>query len=1735
MKHKTLRTLLCVILTVCFCLSAIVPASAAGLFGGDSGAATGWDQLIRGLKDRFIEKNPGTDETPAEPMEGTGDEFIRIFHLDCGRIYFSVDEIKGIIDMLALNNYTHLELAFGNGGLRFLLDDMKLTVNGTSYKSETVKQAIMDGNAAFAQNDGHGGSSAPNTCLTEANMNEILNYAGSKGIGIIPLLNSPGHMNAVVSAIGALRGESAGYPVNGVASNSTINIDDTNVVAASKAIIQKYVDYFRGKCSYFNLGADEFANDPSDHPQLGFNDNMKAGFIGYVNAVAEIISRANMTPMMFNDGYAWNDAEFNKDIVVCYWTRGSVSSTAIANKGHKIINTSQKWYYVLGSPFGTGVDQWCSYASAENGARTVPVTQMIDYGSPDNKLVGSMMCLWCDFTNKTYTTEEVNNVRTLLTTLAENNSTQFGAIKEQRTITLTINETKDVSIATTEALETELLSETIATVSAQQTPITKYNASAISSLSNGEQYLIENNRSKQLLTATMTQTQADTNGLKTEGTVSGESDELWTLGYFYGNSSNYGYTLSRVINGKPQYLVVGKDTAEISETKTAVKIQTTDGYHRIYSYYTDLYNYNYYRYSYLNDYGNNKGVAAGWNDDNNNGVNDAGSKWNLYKLVEDSVQMGTKLTFTGVSVGTTYVSIGDIFYTIHVTEENLVDAPVLTYYPFISDFAVYETSQPSYPDEGEGNPQTISATDANVHSEAGAQLSEIAWAKGYWKWMSAAVETVFWKGMLHIDEKDKQVGVKFDKSMNGTEFKSVRYWNGEWAVSADGVKWTVVEEGYELCAYYLQKTQVTDEVTTYVKDWAYTTADYNNYGNDGRHYKALSFAAVYPNGQLSPSENSIYDESTLVYWYDTGTSESNPTLFIRVGVNEVYEVEKITWTKGSIAADGASGGTMNWDKVTTDGVEWYNESVCWDETYGTEPVVKTSEFFGPGKEYTYSTHKDAVLILIYLKPVVTESSLKVLYWDDSADTHIYDFAINIANTGDEKGTFLDRLIQTSPKQLGEITLDDGAYVINTKNVNEIIEKELTKLPSLFGKYTNGLYQYVKAEIIDNGFTLKLHYELDESKLSKSYVIDFGSPVVIPATDFMKNPDQIDHIVIRRSLKFGRVDVSDNQQTITYTPTLPVNSTDTVIVDVIYADNNKETFTIGIVPATNVYYEETFMNREGTVGDWVHTDSVTTEQEKELGGQKKYVYGYDQNLAAESRVAPSGGSKYWAELILADGKKTVYTNDKLTFSFTGTGFDLISDSGKNTGILVVRLDAKNAKTTKTYIIDTYFHGDENVLNNTNTIYQTPVIRELNLGYDTYTVAIRGALYRSSGAVLQPGVQTASTYSMQASVFADDEAFDLRTFLDECGLTDVSVDDVELIYMDENSVLNGGTGMSAETQTPVDINAVSTYAMNTTAANEGEFTATVSVDGFRVYNPLEKGSSVYISDKESGIEYKDLRQYVQENGTVSANINQVLYVEYNSELKVAEIAHYNTANVGTNGPKHEIYLAPGCGIAFALNSEDTIDVLQLSAKVVSGAPSLKVGDKTFAVTATDGTRLNGTEMYFDISSDLCIKQSNGIKYVTIINTASTNYTAGNASVLAVNVLKMGSGIATIAIDDETKNYILADFAASMASEPVDTFNPEVFEVSAPATVRRNRTFSISVNVSAAELEKVTVTTADGVETELNALNKLSVKWGISSEYYYLKTFRMKNSGEYTFKITAYGKDGSSVSKNVTVAVK
>ena len=50
--------------------------------------------------------------------DSTDSSYMRIFHLDCGRKYFTPEWVKALIVELSAAGYTHLELAVGNDGMR---------------------------------------------------------------------------------------------------------------------------------------------------------------------------------------------------------------------------------------------------------------------------------------------------------------------------------------------------------------------------------------------------------------------------------------------------------------------------------------------------------------------------------------------------------------------------------------------------------------------------------------------------------------------------------------------------------------------------------------------------------------------------------------------------------------------------------------------------------------------------------------------------------------------------------------------------------------------------------------------------------------------------------------------------------------------------------------------------------------------------------------------------------------------------------------------------------------------------------------------------------------------------------------------------------------------------------------------------------------------------------------------------------------------------------------------------------------------------------------------------------------------------------------------------------------------------------------------------------------------------------------------------------------------------------
>ena len=170
-----------------------------------------------------------TEAVQAAETQAADSSFMKIFHLDCGRKYFTKDWILALINEISAAGYTHLQLALGNDGMRFLLDDMSLTVNGTTYSSENVAAAIHAGNEKY-----HDFTVDE---LTEKEMDAIIAHAKEKNIEILPLINTPGHMDAILDAATSLTYTDCAY--NG--SSRTIDVTNDTAVAFTQALLQKYV------------------------------------------------------------------------------------------------------------------------------------------------------------------------------------------------------------------------------------------------------------------------------------------------------------------------------------------------------------------------------------------------------------------------------------------------------------------------------------------------------------------------------------------------------------------------------------------------------------------------------------------------------------------------------------------------------------------------------------------------------------------------------------------------------------------------------------------------------------------------------------------------------------------------------------------------------------------------------------------------------------------------------------------------------------------------------------------------------------------------------------------------------------------------------------------------------------------------------------------------------------------------------------------------------------------------------------------------------------------------------------------------------------------------------------------------------------------------------------------------------------------------------------------------------
>ena len=179
------------------------------------------------------------------------------------------------------------------------------------------------------------------------------------------------------------------------------------------------------------------------------------------------------------------------------------------------------------------------------------------------------------------------------------------------------------------------------------------------------------------------------------------------------------------------------------------------------------------------------------------------------------------------------------------------------------------------------------------------------------------------------------------------------------------------------------------------------------------------------------------------------------------------------------------------------------------------------------------------------------------------------------------------------------------------------------------------------------------------------------------------------------------------------------------------DGTYEWVRFNVVPASNVLYEESELKLDSS-GSVSWTQQGTAGNNYQSISSNNDVYGYDD--AYNNTDQYSNGSALTATVDSTNKK-----SDKATFEFTGTGFDLVSACGPNTGVEVITVK-QGEKIWKVYIIDTYYNDSTY-----GTLYQVPIVsydpandkdaENKDNPYGTYTVETTAAYLSFAGALNQ----------------------------------------------------------------------------------------------------------------------------------------------------------------------------------------------------------------------------------------------------------------------------------------------------------------------------------------------------------------------------------------------------------------
>ena len=300
----------------------------------------------------------------------------RSFHLDCARKFFTKDWIISLIKDLSWQKYNSIQIHFSeNEGFRLQSDTLE-AIDGFQYVN--------------------------NQYLTKQDMLEIIQVANEYHIEVIPSLDSPGHLGAVLRYLPSDYSCASLFPYDGRRAQCFNIFTNDEARGFLIDLMTEFIDFFsEAGCKRFNIGGDEFLEKFSN-----FSNEQYVQIMEYFNEVSAIAKSKGMTPRTWNDGVMYGNYtgyKLDPDIEICYWAapQNCASIEKFVSNGNKVINFSDIYmYYVLSSwwlqnacPEGDRIyREWNpgKFSTLQGG---IPQTYNKPYA---NFIKGGSYAVWCD-------------------------------------------------------------------------------------------------------------------------------------------------------------------------------------------------------------------------------------------------------------------------------------------------------------------------------------------------------------------------------------------------------------------------------------------------------------------------------------------------------------------------------------------------------------------------------------------------------------------------------------------------------------------------------------------------------------------------------------------------------------------------------------------------------------------------------------------------------------------------------------------------------------------------------------------------------------------------------------------------------------------------------------------------------------------------------------------------------------------------------------------------------------------------------------------------------------------------------------------------------------------------------------------------------------------------------------------------------------------------------------------